>query len=372
MRWRVRSLRTLLGRSPWCEWALALLGLLGARIANSFLLASPPPSFDRISLIAHTIPYTRIPNPHSDRYKIDRSHIRARAELDPLDKLKLEKTLTYFHYQCLWWGGERIWSGELVRVLTDDELFPAGCLPRSPGAETRSLFLRVDTIYKDGESDQAKVAGRLYELRDLKGVTVVEGDGGGSAMSKFETTTTTTTTTTKHYGQANSNGGLSPSTSTSTSHSNAHPILLDHHLPPPPPGFEFRLLTPVDSHATFDAEYLAGRYYELPPALRKRETIDAVLLEIGEEQEVVDDQLTVEIRAMALAGLTRARVLYMAVSTELRKGERKSVTGLTNWREQAATWTTDRLTTVRNAEDTSQVRARDSCLLPPPPHSSWR
>lgn len=128
------------------------------------------------------------------------------------------------------------------------------------------------------------MTGRLYELRDLKGVTEIQGGEGGSALSKIE---------------ASANGkSKSPSPSS--------PV--DPHLPPAPPGFEFRSLNRGGSSTVVDAEYVAGRYYALPDKWRSREQVDKVLGAMLPQGEIGGDTyLPEEWRAMTLAGLSTLR-----------------------------------------------------------------
>ncbi|ORY92832.1 hypothetical protein BCR35DRAFT_323209 [Leucosporidium creatinivorum] len=262
-----------------------------------------------------------------DRYKITADHLHTSSTITQEERLRRDKTLDFYHYQCLWWGGERIWSGELVRLVPNLDSFPEGPIPHSKGANQRSLFLQISAIYKDKETDQAKLAGKLFELRDLKGVTEIEGEEGGSALSRIEGT------------GSSSNGvngnGKGKSTSPSLSPS---PSILDPHLPSPPPGFEFRSLNRRGSSTVIDAEYVAGRYYNLPLSLQSRQEIERVLSKVPPLEEVVGDTvLDRETRAVALAGLTHARVVYMTCST----------------------WTVDRHTAITDAEHTAQKEMSD-------------
>lgn len=163
-----------------------------------------------------------------------------------------------------------------MRIITD-ELPSKGLLPASKGASKRALFLKLAAIYKDSDTDQAMLSGQLYELRDLKEGETLE---DGSPVERVKA------------------------------------VEFDSHMPAPPAGFVFRRRNAEGDSVQLDAEYLAGRYYQLPEQWRDRETIDRVVAEMGEEQEVMGDNadLTEQKRAIAVAGLTHARVLYMSVS----------------------------------------------------------
>lgn len=242
-----------------------------------------------------------LPLPNSDRYKITADHLLTTSNLTKEERLRRDQTLECYHYQSLWWGGERIWSGELVRLVPNATNFPPSLLPQSPGAADRSLFLQVAAIYKERKTDQAKLAGRLYELRDLKGVTEIQGDEGGSALSKIEGIA------------ASKDKGKSTSPS---------PSIVDPSLPSPPPGFEFRSLNRGGSSSVVTAEYVAGRYYALPQQWRTREEVDKILGTMPPKAEIDDGTyLPEEWRAMSLAGLTWSMLVYMTVSTQMELEE---------------------------------------------------
>ena len=221
-----------------------------------------------------------------DRYKIDASHIISSASMPASDQIKRDAIIARsFHYQCIWWGGERIWTGELVRIITDKATVDSPeLLPASKGANKRAMFLRLAAVYKDAESEQALLSGQLYELRDL-----AEGDllVDGSPVEKDEVVTG----------------------------------LVDPHMPPPPPGFVFRRRTRAGESVQLDAEYLAGRYYQLPLEWRSRETIDRIRSAVEDPEEIdmsdIGDEQgnTNEMRAVVVAGLVNARVLYMNVGS---------------------------------------------------------
>ncbi|RXK42560.1 hypothetical protein M231_00114 [Tremella mesenterica] len=68
------------------------------------------------------------------------------AEVNPEDARKImsqEKTL----YQGLWWGGERIWCDDMVRLKKNRSELPVGPLKApSPGSEDRAVLLKVRVI----------------------------------------------------------------------------------------------------------------------------------------------------------------------------------------------------------------------------------
>ncbi|KZT43074.1 hypothetical protein SISSUDRAFT_1124970 [Sistotremastrum suecicum HHB10207 ss-3] len=78
----------------------------------------------------------------------------------------------HLKFQGLWWGIERIWQEDMIRLQmarttlhpSDHNLF----LEPSPSAQTRGIFMRIASIFLDGEGElrKCKVAGMIYELAD--------------------------------------------------------------------------------------------------------------------------------------------------------------------------------------------------------------
>ncbi|WVF70849.1 hypothetical protein IAT40_005643 [Kwoniella sp. CBS 6097] len=76
-------------------------------------------------------------------------------------------------YQGLWWGGERIWLEDMVRLKKNRGDLPTdSLLPPSPGAETRGVFLKIRVIAIEVSSEATAnqtawrciLYGDVYEL----------------------------------------------------------------------------------------------------------------------------------------------------------------------------------------------------------------
>lgn len=235
-----------------------------------------------------------------DRYKIKPSHIESPPNLTDAEKQLRDAQSSLWHYQAIWWGAEKIWSGELVRVLVESSEdaaapnLPSPSTSSSSSSKPRTLksrLLKISAFYKDSEN-LGRVVGSFYQLRDLAGATTINGDFGGSALSKFE------------LGSQKSK---------------------KDHMPSPPPGFEWQLVTPLDSEVHLEVEVIAGRYYPLPSDIaQSRENIDAALRHAKDEEEGMDvsgelgedqtrENWTTSTRALALAGLLPSVMVYMKV-----------------------------------------------------------
>ncbi|KAJ3721247.1 hypothetical protein C8R42DRAFT_721970 [Lentinula raphanica] len=228
-------------------------------------------------------------------------------------------TFTQKNFQGLWWGAERIWTGDMVRLkIGRGAIAKDGAphiLPPSPpgpnaiwdikkkgepvdpktlGARSRGLFMRLDALYtveinngKGRTRSECRAAGTLYELADV--------DWVDSAEEKHETTPTGTNgIVSGGYSNGISNALPQPSpmkptalpnpdptvpvektapqmlseiapNSSSTSKPNGefkHPVLTSHHkLPPPPIGFKFRPILDPGYEVVFSLTLLSGRYY---------------------------------------------------------------------------------------------------------------
>lgn len=118
-----------------------------------------------LQIAAHIISFWS----QTDRY-------RTRRISNAPPKLEDDVTTSDWHYQGMFWGAERIWVGDVVRLLTTVEDLPEhDPLPSPPGEGRRHLLLRVDGIYKDATNEHAMVSGALYEMyRGNEGPTSIE------------------------------------------------------------------------------------------------------------------------------------------------------------------------------------------------------
>lgn len=209
-----------------------------------------------------------------DRYSLAGSHLKTASSFTAKDQSQLDRQLKFWHYQSIYWGAERIWTGELVRVLVDPRHLPEATYPLSPGAAGRALFCKISGVYKDEENVTGMITGALYELKDV-------------SLLPVDT----------------------PSVPLNGSY-----------MPIAPEGYIFHRITPEEEEVHIDIEFVAGRYYPLPSHLSTRQACDQILKEYGEgreEEEEEEDGLNEDQRRVALAGLLPAYRLYVRVSPVL-------------------------------------------------------
>ncbi|GAA6027200.1 hypothetical protein JCM8097_002478 [Rhodosporidiobolus ruineniae] len=264
----------------------------------------------------------------NDRYKIDAEHIKvpdvpsassSSSAAAPLSARDLPLQRHSWSFQSLDWGAERIWAGDLVRLLTRPDA--DGTLENPAGlddARGRCWFMKVAAIYKDAETGRARVAGEVVELRDAKGgedeagagpreaAPVPDGAGGAADGGGEEK---------KENGAAEEKEQQGPYPASAAS--------VSHLLPRAPDGYVFHVHTPADQQVHADAEHIGGRYHPLPPSLDRREVVERLLVSpaLTEcEAEGVGGggsaaSIPWEERAVVLAGLTPSFRLYMKCGT---------------------------------------------------------
>ncbi|KAG8926292.1 hypothetical protein FRC02_008995 [Tulasnella sp. 418] len=155
-----------------------------------------------------------------------------------------QNSSTQVRFQGLWWGGERIWVGDVVRIkLRLVDFIAEGLLQPSAMADTRGLFVKINGIYlsKSSSTDSNRgiipmFCGTLLEVADI------------SCPDESNLL---------HTLNSSSNNGK-----------------VANYLPPAPIGFRWRALTPtIDDEAHFDLGVIAGRYY---PALMTSPLLSSV------------------------------------------------------------------------------------------------
>jgi len=193
---------------------------------------------------------------------------------------------TQKRYQGLWWGGERIWVDDLVRLkVPRRELAPAGSdrvLPVAPASNAaveytlqkgieeehapdsgdRGLFLRVTNIFV--VEKKVRVSGMLFDLVEDEFV----GAGVGGREERQEDTSA--------FDMRSLNPALlqgeNPDTSSAERISNVFnpasdrqvlsgPYVRSWNPPEPPIGYKFRSILKGDWEAVMDISLLSGRYY---------------------------------------------------------------------------------------------------------------
>ncbi|GJJ11248.1 hypothetical protein Clacol_005480 [Clathrus columnatus] len=218
--------------------------------------------------------------------------------------------------QGLWWGAERIWMDEVVRLQPSRaQVFAGGSnliYPPSPRADGRGVLMRINSIISlSGETKDSprtcKVAGVLYELAEdnyeeppppsdsdpTTPPSPIPPTLTAAPPSSVATPTASTPVPVSHLSNAaltistpapNATASPAPMSSTSQQPTTTifpfaaeKPQLADpfehkpitpalSHMPPyslpePPPGYKFRAITRPGYEIILDVAFIAGRYY---------------------------------------------------------------------------------------------------------------
>ncbi|GAA5898933.1 hypothetical protein JCM8208_005431 [Rhodotorula glutinis] len=281
-------------------------------------------------VVAHVVPsFTP-----GEKYAITSAAIEHKSgtPADQIAAVEEEAAMTWA-FQCVYFGAELIWPGDVVRLLNPnlvDLLGPKGAV--KPG-EDRVFFLRVAILFKAPESDSLKFGGEVWTLDEVvddeeerAGSPKVNGNSAVDSSTAKQHSSTSITT--------NGNGSsTSPVVNGAAAAARASsPAALPRHMPPPPAGHTWRLLTEPGTQGHFDLDFVGSRVYPLPAASNSRERIRVVgesvaQFRIGEggasaspgsrEEDDADAALglTDEHRALVLAGLRPTTQLYMRVGT---------------------------------------------------------
>ncbi|KIJ55353.1 hypothetical protein M422DRAFT_41343 [Sphaerobolus stellatus SS14] len=174
----------------------------------------------------------------TEDYQFIGTTLSSSSSAEPSAPLELKET----RYEGLWWGSERIWADELIRLIpTRDRVLPKGSiylLSPSPSAENRGVLMRVNSFIslstKDGK--ECKVSGTLYEIID-------DTPQASEAVSSSAS------------GPQIQDGPVPRSTPTNP------PNLPPYPLPSAPPGCKFHPITLTGYEMVLDVSMIAGRYY---------------------------------------------------------------------------------------------------------------
>lgn len=193
---------------------------------------------------------------------------------------------TQKRYQGLWWGGERIWVDDLVRLkVPRRDLTPDGServLPvvppsqaaveytiqkgidpeHAPGSGDRGMFLRITSIFEVDKT--LRISGMLFDLAEEEFV----GAGVGGREGRQEDTSAFDMSNLDHtmlQGES-SDAPLAKQASNGFKPSSDRQILSGPHVrswnpPEPPIGYKFRSILKGDWEAVMDISLLSGRYY---------------------------------------------------------------------------------------------------------------
>lgn len=203
--------------------------------------------------------------------------------------------------QGLWWGAERIWIDELVRLQPSRaQVFSGGSNlihPPSPRADGRGVLMRINSILSlPGETRDSpricKVSGVLYELAEesyeepsqpsqpIELIPPIEPTSTPSGSSHSPVIVTPFQGEKPRLADPFEQGSNPPS----LAHMPPYP------LPEPPPGFKFRPIVKSGYEIVLDVAFIAGRYY---PGL-----LNHLLL-----KDVLDDPSTNELQIRQLSSL---------------------------------------------------------------------
>ncbi|MBW0485303.1 hypothetical protein O181_025018 [Austropuccinia psidii MF-1] len=212
-----------------------------------------------------------------DRYDISfLKRLEALGENLPLEDVQIlyeDSTLPW--YQYMWWGAEKIWSGEMIRLIVSAEDLPKGLRPITQGNHPRCFFLKINGIYRD---DQGKgmVKGPIFEMAPIAQREIDKADKSPEFDEKI--------------GQP----GVQQ---------------LTRYMPEPPIGYFFRRLTPIGKEHHLVLQHIAGRYY--PPQSLK--ILPTALITEGWER--LTDCHSTERRSLSLCGMTEGKWLHMHCDT---------------------------------------------------------
>lgn len=138
------------------------------------------------------------------------------------DKKEVKEDLALAYFQVLWWGAEKIWSGELVRLVVGRDDLPPDLRQPSPEPADKCYFLKISAIYR-GADDRPAIKGAVWELapRDEHGDIPKE--------------------------EVEYHASLDAS--------------MTQYIPRAPPGYYFRCLSQPGTERHLVLEHIAGRYY---------------------------------------------------------------------------------------------------------------
>lgn len=278
----------------------------------------------------------------------------------------MPQTVTQRRFQGLWWGAERIWTDDLVRLkVARRQIAPKGAEnifpPSGPSQKTiefgqevgfshpegeefdasgRGVFMRLEALFitdvprenDSGTKEQIRASGMLYELADVdwedpeeqshKPVTKVpetieEGQVGLSSsmpsmpVSNPPAGVPVASTSTSVPGPLTTDQDLSPNNLLSHP-----PNSLRYPMPVAPTGFKFRPILPPGYEAVVSLTLVSGRYY---PCLLAHPLLETIV-ERALADALPDSGPSDSEHLWALEGLSPG--YYNSVDPELYKKDR--------------------------------------------------
>jgi len=169
-----------------------------------------------------------------DRYDIALlKRLEARGQYIPVEDIQIlyeDSTLPW--YQYIWWGAEKIWSGELIRLIVSLPDLPPGLRATTTTSATpRCFFLKITGIYRSNE-EKGMVKGPIFELAPTS-------ERAKDLMEQHP-----------DFLESEQLPGIQQ---------------VNRYMPQPPVGFYFRRLTPVGKEHHLVLQHIAGRYYPSQP-----------------------------------------------------------------------------------------------------------
>ena len=257
-----------------------------------------------------------------------------RAPVQPAETPAQVKTQK--RYQGLWWGGERIWVDDMVRLkVPRRDLAPHGServLPvvppsqatieyaiekgvdpqHAPGSGDRGLFLRITSIFVTER--RVRISGMLFDLveEEFVGAGVGGKEGQQEDTSTFDMKSLDPTLLQDEKPDAplveQAHDSFKPASDRQVL---SGPFNRSWNTPEPPIGYKFRSILKGEWEAVMDVSLLSGRYY--PGVLLNPLLSDHLerLLRLGEEVQHLH----------AMEGL--APGFYNSVDPEFPKGTRR-------------------------------------------------
>ncbi|KAJ1306751.1 hypothetical protein OPQ81_007737 [Rhizoctonia solani] len=262
-------------------------------------------------------------------------------------------------FQGLWWGSERIWLEDVVRLRPSrEELDPENTMgllpPSSPDAMNRALLLRLAYIMVDQEDPNGMnicVGGDLYELAREEPRPPQSSPPSSIFGPPTGLLVLPTSNSMDVFAGDSSSSPLGATASPSLAES---PVL----MPPPPPGFMFRKLLASGNEIMLDVGAVAGRYY---PKILQAETLGPVMRTVNEERGVkVGETGKGTVEGYARERIKRSRsnpqafetakeaLIQLAALMGLYVGEGNAM--------QPEQWVKGRLQTIKGAEKNAMSR----------------
>jgi len=268
-----------------------------------------------IQIAAHLVRFWTPTHEYAFHGEVLSTSVQASSSVDSPPVLEIKEP----RHEGLWWGAEKIWVDELVRLQSGRaQVHPQGSqliYRPSPRADGRGVLMKVNAIITvPGTSRDSprncKVSGVLYELADeayeedtFESSTILPAMSsdfmGLSELNKPPSVLVAppgSVVTPFSDQKITSNAFMTPETNPFQGGA-----ILPLSLPDPPPGYKFRSIMKPGYEIVLDAAFISGRYY---PNLLKHPLLQNTLADVNPDDPRVS-QLT------ALCGLVTGAVNSM-------------------------------------------------------------